>query len=515
MSAPTDRDPGLIDLVAPALGGVALSASDEYFAPKEHLLDPGPPRFDPHAYTSRGKLMDGWESRRQRTHGPNDADWVVIRLGVPGVVHRIVVDTTHFRGNFPESCALDGISLDDDDPPPRAVPTVDWVPLLHRRQLVGDRVQTFAADRRQRVTHVRLSIYPDGGVARLRLLGEPLPDLRRAVGPGGAVDLAASLSGGAVVASSDAFFSPPGNLIAPGAPVDMGGGWETRRRRGPGHDWTVVRLAAEGHIGRIELDTTHFTGNHPDHCSLEVARASDLAPTGSPPGSPPDSPPAPPPGDAWRLVVEKLAMRPHARHAVTVEDLPPATHVRLGVHPDGGVARLRVLGTVTDDGWRAWGTRWLNTVGHDEAASELHACCASQAWVAGVLARRPFAGFADLSATADAVWDGLAPEDWLEAFAGHPRIGERSPERWASREQAGTRGADARVLADLEEGNRRYQERFGHVFLVCATGLAAEQMLAALHARLANDPEQELRIAAEEQRKITRLRLDKLVRPEP
>ena len=497
-------NPLAVDLAARSLGGIVLAASDEYFAPKERLLDPGPPVFDPHAYTDRGKLMDGWESRRQRAHGPDNADWALVRLGVPGIVHRAVVDTSFFRGNYPESFTLDAMDL-PRDPPPADAGDLPWEPLIGRRQLSGDSVQVFVTDYAVRASHVRLRIFPDGGVARLRLLGDPLPDLRTAVGPGGAVDLAATVNGGTVVAASDAFFSPPRQLLAPGGPADMGGGWETRRRRGPGHDWTVVRLAAEARIGRVEIDTTHFTGNHPERCSIDIAHVLRLD-TGAAPAE-----------EAWQPACAPVPMQPHARHAVVLDDAPVATHVRLGVHPDGGVARLRVLGIVTEDGWRDVGIRRLNALAEQRAADELRACCASGAWVAQVLARRPFADFAALLAAVDAVWTDLGPDDWREAFAAHPRIGDRqraAASAWTRGEQAGTATASADVMAVLAEGNRRYEERFGHVFLICATGLTAEQMLASLQQRLGNDPAEELANAAEEQRKITRLRLEKLMRPQ-
>jgi allantoicase len=487
----------LLDLAAKRLGGMAVAANDEFFAPKERLLEPAAPVFAPGRYTDRGKWMDGWETRRRREPGH---DWCVVRLGVPGVVHGVVVDTTHFKGNHAPACSLDGLTAPEQ--PRRDVPAgVDgWAELLPRTELRPDAEQRLPVDQRVRVTHVRLNIYPDGGVARLRVHGEPLPDLRALAGPDGRLDLAAAASGGEAVACSDMFFSSRHNLVMPGDAADMGEGWETRRRRGPGHDWVVVRLAAEAVVERVEVATTHFKGNYPDSCVVEACLARDAARQAVP-------------EDGWWTVVGSSRLGPHARHVFRVAGERPATHVRLDIHPDGGVSRMRVLGRVTDEGWRRWGSGWLNALAASQAEEELLACCGSRAWAARVAAARPFADAEALAATADTVWAGLGRDDWLEAFAAHPRIGERSASGWSGKEQAGVAAADPATLAELAEGNRVYEERFGHVFLICAAGKPAAAVLAALRERLDNDPATELRVAAEEQRRITRLRLEKLVRP--
>jgi allantoicase len=510
---PLEDDP-LEDLAAKRLGGMVLAASDEFFAPKERLLEPAPAVYEAGRYTDRGKWMDGWETRRLR--GPGN-DWALVRLGLPGVVRTLVVDTAHFRGNQPAACSVEGLAADPDAAVERLLDgDAEWIELLPRMPLEADREHRFAVRAPLRVTHVRLQIYPDGGVARLRVLGEPLPDLRRLAGAGGRLDLAAAANGAGVVASSDMSFASARNLLLPGDATDMGDGWETRRRRGPGHDWTVVRLAAEGFIERVEVATTHYKGNYPDRCSVEAC--SDPA---AGPGGPVEDPEG-----GWWTVVPPSRLGPHRQHVFGAPDGAgrSATHVRLAIHPDGGVSRLRVFGQVGDAGWERWGLRWLNALPAEQASSELLACCGSKAWAARMAAARPFPDPAALAATADRMWDALGPEDWLEAFAAHPRIGERpaggvdpgSPApgpSWSSAEQAGVGEADASVLAALAEGNLAYERRFGHVFLIFASGRNASELLAALHERLDNDPEAELHVAAAEQRKITRLRLQKLLRP--
>jgi allantoicase len=519
---------GLPDLAARRLGGMALAASDEFFAPKERLLEPAAPVFMPGRYTDRGKWMDGWETRRRR--GPGH-DWCVVRLGVPGVVRGVLVDTAHFKGNQPEACSLDGLAAEGDLAGADPATGDGWVELVPRTELEPDAEHRHEVADPVRVTHVRLCIYPDGGVARLRVHGEPLPDLRMLAGPPARLDLAAATSGGEAIACSDMFFSSRHNLVMPGDAADMGEGWETRRRRGPGHDWAVVRLAAEAAVERVEVATTHFKGNFPESCEVEACSA--------PAAGRQEVPEA-----GWWTLVPRSRLRPHALHAFPVDGDRPATHVRLVIHPDGGVSRLRVFGRVTDEGWRRWGVGWLDALPAARAEAELLACCGSRAWAARVTAARPFGDAATLVVVADEVWARLGPDDWLEAFAAHPRIGAGGPggssvaprregslaaapaapsdpgaaapggtATWSAREQAGVAGADPAVLAELAEGNRVYEERFGHVFLICATGLSADAMLAALRERLGNDPATELRVAAEEQRKITHLRLEKLFRP--
>jgi len=322
----------LVDLAAERLGGAVLIANDEFFAPKESLLRAAAAVWKEDAYTDRGKWMDGWETRRRRTPGH---DWCIVRLGLPGVVRGVVVDTSFFRGNFPESCELEGASV-DGVPNPETLASdasVRWHALLARTPLAGDTRNAFAVASDVRVTHLRFHIHPDGGVARLRVHGEarPSPAL---LARGRVLDLAAMENGGYVVVCSDMFFGHRQNLILPGRSTHMGDGWETRRRRGPGHDWSIVRLAARASLQRLELDTDHFKGNAPGRCSLDWCDA---------PGAGAHELQA---GASWQSLLGETPLEPHARHAWDVSAAGAATHVRLNIFPDGGVARLRVIGTV-------------------------------------------------------------------------------------------------------------------------------------------------------------------------
>jgi len=325
----------LTDLAAARVGGRALAASDEFFAPKESLLKPGRGEFIPGKFTSRGKWMDGWETRRRRTPGH---DWCVIRLGMPGVIRGVEVDTNHFIGNFPERCAL-AACYRPDGPAVAALlgPKTAWEELLAPARLQGGAQNLFPIGSPRVFTHVRLDIYPDGGVARLRVYGEVAVDVAALARSKRLVDLAAVQNGGLVLGASDMHFGAKDNLIMPGRAADMGDGWETRRRRGPGHDWLVLRLGAASLVQRVEIDTNHFKGNYPESASLEGCRTGEtslevLA------------------SDAvgWQEVLARTTLNPHERHFFggQLRARGPFSHVRFKIFPDGGVSRLRIHGRV-------------------------------------------------------------------------------------------------------------------------------------------------------------------------
>ncbi len=327
----------LIDLAAERLGGAALYANDEFFAPKENLLKASAPVFIEGKYTDLGKWMDGWESRRRRTPG---FDWCIIRLGLPGVIRGVVVDTSHFKGNYPEACSIEACTVDGaPDVEQLLSDATQWSELLPQSPLQGDSPNPFAVHNAQRFTHLRFKIYPDGGVARLRVYGEVRPD-PRVFTRGNEVDLAAAENGGLVVACSDMFFGHRHNLIMPGRAHDMSDGWETKRRRGPGHDWVVVRLGAVGVIRRVEVDTAYFKGNFPESFSLEATDAGssvveDVGVLSLP----------------WREVLPRTRLHAHTRHFYEneIQDAGTASHVRFNIFPDGGVSRLHIYGHAT--GW--------------------------------------------------------------------------------------------------------------------------------------------------------------------
>jgi allantoicase len=319
----------LVDLAAERLGAAVVAANDEFFAPKERLIMRQAAEWREGEYTERGKWMDGWETRRRRDLGPGAHDWCLVRLGARGIVRGVDVHTAFFTGNYPESCAIDACDL----PGIAAVETLlaaPWREVLPRAPLQGDAHNLIAIADAPPATHLRVRIYPDGGVARLRVHGEVVADWER-LRRQGDVDLGAVEQGGTVVACSDMFYGSRHNLIMPGDATHMGDGWETKRRRGPGHDWTIVRLGAEGTIRRVDVDTRHFKGNAPGACSLDGVRLES--------GQLLD-------GAAWRELLPRTPLQPHARHTFeeALRAIGDITHARLNIFPDGGIARLRLFG---------------------------------------------------------------------------------------------------------------------------------------------------------------------------
>ena len=485
----------LVDLASERVGGRVLIANDEFFAPKENLLKLDPPVWIEDKYTDCGKWMDGWETRRRRIPG---FDWCVVQLGIPGVLRGVVVDTSHFRGNYPEHCSLEACALEPDATMEELESSAaEWAEILPKSALQGDTQNRFAIGDPHRYTHLRFNIYPDGGVARLRVHGEAAPDWKQVLSQGACIDLASIAHGGRVLDASDLFFGSPQDLLMPGRSLHMEDGWETRRRRGPGHDWVVVQLGIEGVLRQVEVDTSHFKGNFPESCSLEAAGDSTAV--------------------EWKEILPRTALRADSVHHFEIIGNTAATKVRFNIYPDGGVARLRIYGVPTREGRIAAGLCWLNSVPEKAARALLLECCGSSAWAQRVAAGRPFHDAEQLFAAADTAWKKLLKDDWLEAFHHHPKIGERKAGppsqagRWSEQEQRSVGDSAPELLQEIARLNQIYESRFGYIFIVCATGKRTEEMLALLKQRLQNDPESELRIAAGEQAKITRLRLEKLL----
>lgn len=325
----------LVDLASEKLGGAVLFANDEFFAPKENLLKPTPAIWIEGKYTERGKWMDGWETMRRRSPRlDEECDWCIIRLGCPGRVRGVTVDTSFFRGNFPSHCSIDACSTGpNSDMNILTGEQIQWTEILSKSELRGDSQNNFAIESALPATHIRLKIFPDGGVARLRVFGDVLPDWDELKRRNSEIDLAAVENGGTVPLASDMFFGHRINLIMPGQARDMSDGWESKRRRGPGHDWCIVKLGTTGSITRVEVDTSHFKGNYPESCSIDVGHADEGASFDL---------------IQWNELLPPTKLQAHTRHVFVDElaDHGGVTHARLNIHPDGGVSRLRLFGRI-------------------------------------------------------------------------------------------------------------------------------------------------------------------------
>jgi allantoicase len=329
MIRPSPDFTALPDLAVRPLGGAVIWADDESFAEKENLIRPEPAAFQAHTFGHKGQVYDGWETRRRRRPGgqapsADDCDTAIVRLGVPGVVRGVVVDTAWFKGNYPPEISVEGLAVQGYPIASEIAAADGWTTLVPRAAVEGDTENPFPVRLDARFTHVRLRIYPDGGVARLRVYGEAKPDLRGI--DSGPFDLAALEHGGRVLDCSNQFYSHPQNLLLPGRARVMGDGWETARRRDDGNDWVRVRLAGEGVLGMVEIDTSYFLGNSPGAARLTGIRA-----------------------DGGRVeLLPRTNLLPDTRHRFAIEVGEPVTQARLDIYPDGGFARLRLFGTLTE-----------------------------------------------------------------------------------------------------------------------------------------------------------------------
>ena len=313
----------LVNLALPEQGAAIISVSDDFFAPAKRMLSPQDPVFIPGRFDAHGKWMDGWESRRKRTTGH---DYCVIRI-CPGVVKAIEIDTSHFTGNYPSAAMLEACSADIEPDE-----NTTWTELVPKTGLEGDSQKIFTINDKNTWSFIRLNIYPDGGIARLRVYGEPAVETS-SFDRGQWVDLVSTNAGGVAVECNNMHFGDMSNLLSNQPVANMGDGWETRRRRHPGNDWVILKLGQPGRVRRIEVDTAFFRGNYPARCSLK----------GGNPGSNSDLVSE---SESWEEILPGLALGPDQLHIfeTQVRDAGAVTHVRFDIFPDGGVARLRLLG---------------------------------------------------------------------------------------------------------------------------------------------------------------------------
>ena len=317
----------LVNLATPRLGAIVTFSTDDFFADKARLIDPAEPVFIDGKYDDNGKWMDGWESRRKRGTG---YDHCIIQLGQPGVIKGFDIDTSHFTGNFPPAASIDVCTSSD------AVPgtDTDWRELVAATNLEGDTHCLIEADSGSPITHIRLNIFPDGGVARLRVYGTVYKDWD-AADKSQTIDLLALENGGRGIVANNEHFGVLSNIMAPGKGINMGDGWETRRRREPGNDWAIVALGCPGEISSIMVDTAYFKGNFPSGISLQAALVD---------GGTDDSLPVQ--SQFWYDLLPKQSLTADAEHEFNTEvaNLGPISHVRINIYPDGGISRLRLFG---------------------------------------------------------------------------------------------------------------------------------------------------------------------------
>ena len=330
---------GLPNLAARTLGATVIWTNDDFFADVHQLIAPGPPDFDAREFGPRGKVYDGWETSRRRATGRADHAVAIVRLAAPGVVRGLVIDTTHFKGNFPPAATVEGTTL-LGYPDRAAILEAVWRPLVVNAGLEADGANLIAVDGvEQLITHVRLTLHPDGGVARLRVYGVVVPDPRVL---GGRPDLAATTNGGIVIGASNWFYSSPANALGRGTAAVMSDGWETARRRDDGNDWMTIRLGCPGVLTHAVVDTSRFVGNSPSHAQLTDA-------------------------DSGIVLLERTSLLPDTEHVFRLRPAGPVCSVRLDIYPDGGISRLRMRGSVPEDLQEQIAQNWLGRIPADQA----------------------------------------------------------------------------------------------------------------------------------------------------
>ncbi len=327
---------GLTELASEKVNGKVLYCTDDFFAEKENLLKVKPAIFLPDEYTDHGKWMDGWESRRKRVEG---YDWAVIRLGIPGYVKGIDIDTAFFTGNHPPYASVWGAKLEDGaDEDSLYKEKIEWTEIVPKVSLNPGSQNLFSTiNNLDYFTHLRLNIFPDGGVARFRVYGDVYKKWKENY-DGELIDLAGLVNGGKVIICNDMYFGSKDNLNSPTKSMYMGDGWETKRKRIPGYDWCILKLAEPGSIQKIMVDTAHFKGNFPDTCSIEGVnlphledyRVTDTMIT-------------------WKEILPKVKLQADTEHFFEEEIVSKEvfTHVKLNIYPDGGVSRLRIYGVLS------------------------------------------------------------------------------------------------------------------------------------------------------------------------
>lgn len=331
----------LVDLASRRMGSGVIFANDEAFAEKESLIQPHAPGFTAENFGNKGQVYDGWETRRRRDQG---YDWAIIRLGTPGIIRGVVIDTAWFKGNYPpfvsvEACAIDGNPSVDE------VQNAKWTSILDKSPAEGHTANKYEIKSEKWWTHLRLCMHPDGGIARFRAHGDAMPDPRW-IAARETIDLACIDSGSDLIDCSDAFYSSARNTLQPGLPLSQGDGWENRRRREGGNDFYSVRLGLPGVITAVEVDTTHFKGNAPGEIMLTAGKEVDDVLKGN-----------------TTAVVAKTRVQPDTQHHYVINDDTEYRSIRLDVYPDGGLGRLHVWGRPSKQTMAEYTKRWLASAG--------------------------------------------------------------------------------------------------------------------------------------------------------
>jgi len=317
---------GLIDMAQPRLGSKVIFRTDDFFASANRIISPLPPIFKDGLFDKNGKWMDGWESRRKRTSGN---DYLIIKLGKPGLIKKVDVDTSHFNGNQPSMISLEGCYSNSKN-----IKNLKWKPLISKKKTKANSHHIFNVSSKSDFTHIKLNIFPDGGVARLRLYGsisKKKNNLKNKI-----INLTSLLNGASIIACNNEHFGKAENILAPGKAKNMGDGWETRRRRDKGYDWLILNSINGQKINKIEISTHHFKGNFPSQCSLQASfipgkhKSSVIVKNSI----------------NWKYLLQKVNLSANKTHVFKNKLLKnnKINFIRINIFPDGGISRFKIFG---------------------------------------------------------------------------------------------------------------------------------------------------------------------------
>ena len=317
---------GLIDLAQSRLGSKIVYKTDEFFAPAKRIINPWPPVFKDGVFDKHGKWMDGWETRRKRSKGH---DYLILKLGKPGKIYKVDIDTSYFSGNHPTKVSMQACFSKKNIPNKNS----KWITILKKQSTKANRHHFFNIKNKSIFSHIKLNIFPDGGVARLRVYGtiENKKKFGKKI-----LNLTSVLNGATPIVCNNEHFGRAENILAPGIGKNMGDGWETRRSRGKNFDWLIIKCATAGRIGKIQIDTHHFKGNYPDKCSLQAAYINSKISNKSIVNS----------SKKWKLLLNKVKLNAHKKHNFQNKLMKnkKVNYIRINIFPDGGISRIRMFG---------------------------------------------------------------------------------------------------------------------------------------------------------------------------
>ena len=317
-----------VNLAEPKFGSKVIYKTDQFFGAASRILNSQKPIFKEEVYDNHGKWMDGWETRRKRKAGH---DYLIIKLGRPGKIFDVDIDTSFFSGNQPSQASLQACYSKN-----KPSKNTNWKTILNKKKLGPDKNHNFKIKNHSTFNFIKLNIFPDGGVARLKLIGKI--DLEKINLKGKNVNLSLILNGSTIVSCNNEHFGKAENVLSPGVGINMGDGWETRRSRGKNFDWIIIKFGKHGIINKLEIDTHHFKGNYPDTFTAQSALVSNKV----------NSKKMVKNSKKWKLLLGKTKLKPNKKHSFKSKTFKKnkVNYLRINIFPDGGISRIRAFGQV-------------------------------------------------------------------------------------------------------------------------------------------------------------------------